>query len=111
VPGIEGGAIVADELESDLVALHVGSNHVLNGIGEAAVDFVGHEDGLADAAPGWVGSSQLALGQLAARWEARHSQHKLQVGGLGTHVAEALVVYSTNEDRSTGMLRSVQEQG
>ncbi|WP_245604794.1 RNA 2'-phosphotransferase [Mycobacterium genavense] len=102
---------MADELDVDLVALHVGSNHVLNGIGEAAVDFVGYEDGLANAAPGWVGTSQLALAQLAARWEARHSQHRLQVGGLGTHVAEASVGYSTNEDESAAMIRSVREQG
>ena len=102
---------MADELDVDLVALHVGSNHVLNGIGEAAMDFVGHEDGLAGAAPGWVGSSQLALGQLAARWEARHSQHRLQVGGLGTHVAESMVGFSANEDGSASMLRSVREQG
>jgi hypothetical protein len=101
---------MADELDADLVALHVGSNHVLNGIGEAAMDFVGHEDGLADAAPGWVGSSQLALGQLAARWEARHDHHKLQVGGLGSHVAEAMVGYATNEDESSRALRSVQGQ-
>ena len=101
---------MADELDADLVALHVGSNHVLNGIGEAAMDFVGHEDGLADAAPGWVGSSQLALGQLAARWEARHDHHKLQVGGLGSHVAEAMVGYATNEDESSRALRSVQRE-
>jgi hypothetical protein len=100
---------VADELNVDLVALNAGSNHVLNGIGEAATEFVGHEDGLADAAPGWVGSSQFALGQLAALWEARHSEHKLQVGGLGTHVAEASVRFSANEHRSASMLRSVQE--
>lgn len=99
---------MADELDVNLVALHVGSNHVLNAIGEAAMDFVGHEDGLADAAPGWVGSSQLALGQLAARWEARHSQHKLRVGGLGSHVGEAMVGYATNEDGSASALRSLQ---
>jgi hypothetical protein len=100
---------VADELDVNLVALHVGSNHVLNGIGEAAMDFVSHEDALADAAPGWIGSSQLALGQLTARWEARHTQHKLLVGGLGTHVAEAMAGYSRNEDGSAGALRSVRE--
>jgi hypothetical protein len=54
---------VADELDVNLVALHVGSTHALSAIGDAALDFVSHEDGLADAAPGWVGSSQLALGQ------------------------------------------------
>ncbi|GLE50648.1 RNA 2'-phosphotransferase [Mycobacterium montefiorense] len=100
---------MADEFDVDVVALHLGSNHVLNGIGDAAIDFVGHEDGLADAVPGWVGSSQLALGELAARWEARHNQHKVRVGGLGTHVAEAMVGYSTNEDRSASALRSVRE--
>ncbi|OBA59555.1 RNA 2'-phosphotransferase [Mycobacterium sp. 1100029.7] len=98
-------------MDVNLVALHVGSNHVLDGIGEAAIDFVGHEDGLAGAAPGWVGSSQQALSQLAARWEARHGQHRLRVGGLGTHVAEALVGYGKNEDDSAGALRSVAEQG
>lgn len=100
---------MADELEVDLVALNVGSNHILNAIGEAATDFVSHEDGLADAAPGWVGSSRLALGQLAARWEARHTQHKLRVGGLGSHVAEAMVNFAANEDGSARALRSVQE--
>ncbi|WP_254902161.1 RNA 2'-phosphotransferase [Mycobacterium simiae] len=102
---------MADELDVELVALQVGSNHVLNGIGEAAVDFVGHEDGLAGAAPGWVGSSQLALSQLAARWEAQNSRHRLRVGQLGTHVAEAMVGYSKTEDESAGALRSVQDQG
>jgi hypothetical protein len=98
---------VAEELDVNLVALHVGSNHVLNAIGEAAMAFLGHEDGLADAAPGWVGSSQLALAELTARWEARHTHHKLRVGGLGSHVAEAMVNYAATEDRSAGALRSV----
>ncbi|WP_232073555.1 RNA 2'-phosphotransferase [Mycobacterium stomatepiae] len=102
---------MADELDVDLVALHVGSNQVLNGIGEAAIDFAGHEDGLAEATPGWIGSSQLALGQLAARWETQHSHHKLRVGGLGTHVAEAMVAFATNEDDSASAIRSVREQG
>jgi hypothetical protein len=98
---------VAGDLQVDLAALHVGSNHVLNAGGEAAVAFVRHEQGLAEAAPGWVGSSQLALAELAARWEARHDEHKLRVGGLGSHVAEAAVSYATNEDGSARALRSV----
>ena len=105
------GVIVADELKVDPVALHVGSNHILNAVGEAALDFVSHEDGLAEAAPGWIGSSQLALAELAARWEARHVQHKLQVGGLGYHVADAMVNYATTEDGSARALRSVQGLG
>jgi hypothetical protein len=103
------GIIVAEELDVNLVALHVGSNHVLNAIGEAALAFLGHEDGLADASPGWVGSSQLALAELATRWEARHTHHKLQVGGLGSHVADAMVNYGATEDRSAQALRSVRE--
>lgn len=99
---------MAGELKVDPVALHHGSNDMLNAVGEAALDFASHEDGLAEAAPGWIGSSQLALGELAARWEVRHNQHKLQVGGLGSHVAEAMVSYATNEDRSAQALRSLQ---
>jgi hypothetical protein len=87
--------IVACELEVDPVALHVGSDHMFNAVGEDALDFVSHEDGLAGAALGWIGSAQLSLGELAARWEVWHNQHKLQLGGLGSHVAEAMVSYVT----------------
>jgi hypothetical protein len=100
---------MADQLKVDPVALHHGSNQMFDAVGEAALDFISQEDKLADAAPGWIGSSQLALGELAARWEARHSQHKLQVGGLGAHVADAMVGYVTTEDESTRAIRSVRE--
>jgi hypothetical protein len=100
---------MADKLKVDPVALHHGSNQMFDAVGEAALDFISHEDGLAEATPGWIGSSQLALGELAARWEARHSQHKLQVGGLGSHVADAMVGYVTTEGESTRAIRSVAE--
>ena len=100
---------MADKLKVDLVALHHGSDQMFDAVGQAALDFISHEDTLAEAAPGWIGSSQLALGELAARWEARHSQHKLQVGGLGSHVADAMVGYVTTEDESTRAIRSVAE--
>jgi len=103
------GVVVADELKVDPVALHLGGNQMFNAVGEASLEFIGHEDGLAGAATGWIGSSQLALGELAARWEARHSQHKLRVGGLGSHVADAMVGYVTNEDESARAIRSVGE--
>ncbi|WP_297730842.1 hypothetical protein [Mycobacterium sp.] len=96
----EGGTIAAYELKADPVALHLGSNDMFNAVGEAAVDFVSHEDGLAEAAAGWIGSSQLALAELAARWEVRHDHHKVQVDGLGSHVAEAMFRYVTNEEES-----------
>ncbi len=99
---------MADKLLVDPVALHYGSNQMLSAVGEAALAFVSHEDGLADAAPGWIGSSQLALGELAARWEVRHNHHKLRVGGLGSHVANAMVSYLTAEDESAQAVRSVQ---
>jgi hypothetical protein len=100
---------VADQLRVDPVALNVGSNQMFDAVGEASLDFVGHEEGLADAAPGWIGSSQQALAELAARWELRHSEHKRRVGGLGSHVAEAMVDYATTEDSSVRGLRSVRE--
>jgi hypothetical protein len=99
---------MADELKVDPVALHLGSNQMLNAVGEASLEFVSHEDRLADAAPGWIGSSQLALAELAARWEARHNHHKQQVGGLGSHVADAMVNYVTTDDGSAQAVRSLQ---
>jgi hypothetical protein len=100
---------VADKLNVDPVALHNGSNDMLDAVGEAALSFVNHEDGLAEAAPGWIGSSQQALIQLAARWEARHDHHKLQVGGLGSHVADAMTRYVLNEEESAQAVRSLGE--
>ncbi len=100
---------MAHELRVDPVALHNGSNDMLDSVGEAALSFVSHEDALAEAASGWVGSSQEALGELAARWEARHGHHKLQVGNLGSHVAEAMLRYVTNEDEAVRSMRSVAE--
>ena len=63
----------------------------------------------AEAAPGWIGSSQQALSELVARWEARHSHHKLQVGGLGSHVADAMTRYASNEEESAQAVRSLRE--
>ena len=100
---------MADRLKVDPVALNLGSDQMFDAVGEAAMDFISHEEGLADAAPGWIGTSQQALGELAARWEARHSQHKLHVGKLGSHVADAMVSYVTTEDASARALRSVAE--
>jgi hypothetical protein len=100
---------MAEQLKVDPVALHNGSDDMLNSVGEAALSFISHEDGLVDAAPGWIGSSQQALGALATHWEARHDHHKMQVGRLGTHVADAMVRYVTNQDESTQAVRSVGE--
>jgi hypothetical protein len=108
-PASEGGTIVADGLKVDPVALHLGCSDMFNAVGEAAFDFVSHEDGLAEAEPGWIGSSQLALGELAARWEVRHDQHKLKVDGLGSHVAEAMFSYAANEDESARAFRSLRK--
>lgn len=99
---------MAEELNVDPVALHLGSNQMLCAVGEAAWEFVSHEDGLAGAAPGWIGSSQKALGDLLARWEVRHSHHKLKVGGLGSHVADAMVSYLTTDDESAQALSALQ---
>jgi hypothetical protein len=100
---------VAEELKVDPLALHDGSNDMLDSVGAAALNFVSHEDGLAEAAPGWIGSSEQALGELAAHWEARHGHHKRQVGKLGTHMVDAMVRYVANEDDSTQAVRSVGE--
>lgn len=100
---------MADVLQVDPVALHLGSSDMFNAVGEAALAFASHEDGLAEAEPGWIGSSQRALSELAARWEVLHDQHKLKVDGLGSHVAEAMFSYVTNEDHSARAFRSLRK--
>lgn len=100
---------MADALQVNPVALHLGSNHMLTAVGEAAMAFIGHEEGLAEAAPGGIGASQLALAEVTARWEAKHIQHKLKIGGLGYSVATARVSYVTNEDESAQALNSLSE--
>jgi len=102
------GGVVAEVFKANLVALHHGSNDMSDAVGEAALEFVSHEDALAEAAPGWIGTSQAALSELTARWEALHSHHKLRVGKLGSHVADVMVDYATTEEKSTQDLRSLQ---
>jgi uncharacterized protein YukE len=106
-PAERKGAIMAEMVKVDPVALNLGSNHMFDAVGEALLDFVSHEEGLAGAARGWVGSSQQALGELAARWEVRHEQHKDKVGGLGSRVAAVMVSFATTEDGSARALGSV----
>lgn len=106
---VNKGIVVADELKVDPVALHSGSNDLLESVGEAALSFISHEDGLTEAASGWVGSSQQALEELAARWEARHTHHKLQVGNLGSHVAEAMLSFVAHEEDAARSMRSLTE--
>jgi hypothetical protein len=47
---------MADKLKVDPVALHHGSNQMFDAVGEAALDFISHEDGLAE--PRRVGSAR-----------------------------------------------------
>lgn len=102
---------MVDGFRVDPAALYVGSNDMFTAIGEAALEFLSHEDSLAGAGPGWVGSSQLALAELAARWEVRHDQHQLAVDGLGSRVAEAMFSYVKSEDESAQSFRSVRGRG
>jgi hypothetical protein len=73
--------MAAGELRFDPVALHLGCNDVSGAVGEAALKFQGHEDGVAEAMPGRIGASQVALSELAARWEVRHGQHTRAAAG------------------------------
>ena len=82
---------------------------MLESVGEAALSSRTTKTGWPKPPQGWVGSSQEALGELAARWEARHGHHKLQVGKLGSHVAEATLRFVTNEDDAARAMRSLAE--
>lgn len=98
---------MVSDLNVDPTALHHGSNNMFHAVGEAASDFVSCEDGLFNAGSGWIGSSHSALAELAARWGTMHRRHKLRVGGLGSHLAEAVVSYLANEDGSAHVLGSL----
>lgn len=99
--------MAAKRFSVDPVAVAAGSAQMEAFLQDTAVDFIVHEDQLADAAPGWVGSSAQALAEVMARWEAKHTQHKRHVGGLAYHMATAGTEYTTNEEHGAQALRSV----
>jgi hypothetical protein len=94
----------------DPVAVAAGSVQMEASLQDTAVDFTIHEDQLADAAPGWVGSSAQALTEVIARWETKHTRHKRHVGGLAYHMATAGTDYTTNEEQNVQSLRSIDPQ-
>lgn len=98
---------MAEFLKVDPAAVAQGSNHLETSVTDLTMDFIIHEDGLADAAPGWIGESAHALTQVMQRWEAKHAQHKTHIGGLALHMATAGTGYTTTEKHSAQALRSI----
>jgi uncharacterized protein YukE len=98
---------MAEFLKVDPAAVAAGSTHLETAVGDLTVDFIAHEDALADAAPGWIGSSAQALAEVMARWEAKHAQHKRHIGGLAVHMATTGTSYTTTEEQSAQTLRSI----
>jgi uncharacterized protein YukE len=107
---VEGEPMAAESLKVDPAAVAAGSTHLEASVGDAAADFIVHEDQLADAAPGWIGESAKALSEVMARWETRHTQHKRRVGGLGYHMATAGNAFTTNEEHSAQALSAIDPQ-
>lgn len=98
---------MADQLKVDPVALQLGSDQMFGAVDEAAVDFIRHDDDLAEAAGGWIGASEAAVAETAARWDIRHGQHKAKVAGLSHHVDEAGMRYAGNDEESAQALESL----
>jgi hypothetical protein len=98
---------VAHELEVDPVALRLGSDQMLSTVDAAALRFLRRDDELAEAAVGWIGVSQAALAETAARWDIRHSQHKAKVARLSQHVDEAGMRYAGTDEKSAHALESL----
>jgi uncharacterized protein YukE len=92
--------MAAEFVQVDPAAVAVGSTHLEASVGDVAIDFIVHEDQLADAAPGWIGESAKALSEVMARWETRHAEHKRGVGGLSYHMATAGTAFTANEGHS-----------
>lgn len=102
--------MAAEFFEVDPTAVAAGSAHLEASVGEAAIDFIVHEDQLADAAPGWIGESAKALSEAMARWETNHTRHKRNVGGLGYHMATAGTAFAANEEHSAQALSVIDPQ-
>ena len=98
---------MADQLHVDLAALQLSSDHIGSAAGDAAMDFILHEDGVVDAAPGWIGESAKALDKLLVRWQAKHAGHKRNLASLNNFVVIAGQAYTTNEEASAQALRSI----
>jgi hypothetical protein len=98
---------MAGFLHVDPVAVAQGGGHLETSVTDLTMDFIIHEDGLANAAPGWIGESANALAQVMQRWETRHTQHKRHISGLAYHMATAGTAYTNTEGHSAQTLRSI----
>jgi uncharacterized protein YukE len=98
----------AELVRVDPAAVAAGSTHLEASVGDAAVDFIVHEDQLADAAPGWIGESAKALSEVTARWETKHTQHKRRTGELAYHMATTGTAFTDQEERSVQALSSLE---
>jgi uncharacterized protein YukE len=98
---------MADLVRVDPAAVAAGSTQLENGVGDAAIDFIVHEDQLADAAPGWIGESVNALSEVMARWETKHIQHKRRTGELANHMATAGTAFTANDERGEQALSAI----
>jgi uncharacterized protein YukE len=105
-----GQAVGRQFVRVDPLAVAAGNTQMELSVGDAAIDFIIHEDQLADAAPGWIGESSKALSEVMARWEARHSQHKRHVGGLAYHMATAGTAFTAEEEQNAQALSSIDPQ-
>ncbi|MCV7035666.1 RNA 2'-phosphotransferase [Mycobacterium heckeshornense] len=101
---VGGKPMAAEFLRVDPAAVASGSTHLEASVGEVAINFIVHEDQLADAEPGWIGESAKALSEVMTRWETRHAEHKRAVGGLSFHMATAGTAFSANEGHSAQAL-------
>jgi hypothetical protein len=96
---------MADAVRVNTARLQVGSEHVFAAMSNASMNFAGHEAELDAAAPGWVGASRQALGEVAERWQAQHSAHQARVNGLGQGVHAAGRSYGSTEHQSSRRLQ------
>lgn len=95
------------EIRVDPVTLHHGSKQVLSAFEEAAVEFLDHDNNLAEATPGWIGASQRALNEVSTRWWIRHRDHLWSGTELGMGMGAAVAGYLDNEDASVQAMTSV----
>ena len=100
---------MADPLRVDPVTVHLGSSRVGVAVDTAATAFAAHEEALAEAGAGWVGSSREALTAFTSALAARHAAHCSSISELSPNMTVAAVSYTTADTDSSDAVAKVAE--
>ena len=100
-------ANASGELRVVPAQLYRGSDQIFSAVHDATVAFVGYENDLGEAAPGWVGASQRALAEVSASWEARDAAHRSRLNVLCQSITDAAKRFANSDGEPGQWVESV----